>query len=44
MQRLFIDLNQTAHISLQILAMSNSVEDKKNTERPNLRRAPPFNL
>ncbi len=33
-------MNQTAHISLQILSISNSVETKTNRMRPNLLGAP----
>jgi hypothetical protein len=37
---LFIEMNQTAHISLQILAISKSVETKSNRMRRNFLGAP----
>jgi len=37
---LFIEMNQTAHISLQILAISKSVETKSNWMRRNFLGAP----
>ncbi len=37
---LFIEMNQTAHISLQILAISKSVETKSNRMRPNFPARP----
>ena len=42
-RRRSVETNQTAHISLQILAMSNSAETKTNRMRPNLSARPPVN-
>ncbi|MDO6732974.1 hypothetical protein Q4577_23460, partial [Marinovum sp. 2_MG-2023] len=39
----FVETNQTAHISLQISIISNSVETKTNRMRPNLLARPPVN-
>ncbi len=42
-RRPFIEMNQTAHISLQIPAMSNSAETKIEPVRPKLSARPPVN-